>query len=150
MPNEQTFCPKCGKPVGGVPMMPEKGRIAGHIRLLGILWMAKSAMHLFGGLAVLIIFNARFGVLPPGGPRFLPFLMQMIGRGLVIAAVVGFVAAWGLLDRHAWGRTLALFCGAISLLEMPFGTALGIYTLWVLLPAKSEAEYQQITRSAAA
>jgi hypothetical protein len=29
---------------------------------------------------------------------------------------------------------------------MPFGTALGIYTLWTLLPAKSEEEYRRLAR----
>jgi hypothetical protein len=31
---------------------------------------------------------------------------------------------------------------------MPFGTALGIYTLSVLLPAGSEEEYRRISRAA--
>jgi len=29
-------------------------------------------------------------------------------------------------------------------LNVPLGTALGIYTLWVLLPAKSEQEYREL------
>jgi len=29
------------------------------------------------------------------------------------------------------------------LINAPFGTALGIYTLWVLLPAQSEEEYEK-------
>ena len=36
----QRFCPTCGKAPGPTPMMPVQGRIAGHIRLLGILWLA--------------------------------------------------------------------------------------------------------------
>jgi hypothetical protein len=150
MDSEQMFCAKCGKPVGGMPMMPVKGRISGHVRLLGILWMANAARLLLGGLAVLTIFNRHFGVFPSGVPPFLPFLMEGVGRGLVIAAVAGFAAAFGLLGRHPWGRTLALVCGAVSLIEIPLGAALGIYTLWVLLPAKSEAEYLEISRAAAA
>jgi hypothetical protein len=31
---------------------------------------------------------------------------------------------------------------------MPFGTALGIYTLWVLLPAQSEEEFRHIANAA--
>jgi len=150
MHSEQVFCSRCGKSPGNIPMMPEKGRISGHIRLLGILWLASSALRLLQGLAVLIIFNRHFGVLPIGGPAFLPILMEMVGRALIIASVIGFIAAWGLLEKHTWGRALALICGGVSLIEMPFGTALGIYTLWVLLPAKSEAEYQKIARAAAA
>ena len=150
MHGEQVFCPNCGKSAGNIPMMPEKGRISGHVRLLGIFWLASSAMRLLQGIAVLTIFNRHFGVLPPEAPSFLPILMELVGRGLIVAAVVGFAAAWGLLEKYTWGRTLALICGGISLIEVPFGTALGIYTLWVLLPAKSEAEYQQIARASAA
>jgi hypothetical protein len=36
----------------------------------------------------------------------------------------------------------------LNLIDMPFGTALGTYTLWVLLPRKSEEEYRQIARAA--
>jgi hypothetical protein len=42
---------------------------------------------------------------------------------------------------------LVIVLGVISLIEVPFGTALGIYTLWVLLPAQSEAEYRQLSLS---
>jgi hypothetical protein len=31
---------------------------------------------------------------------------------------------------------------------VPFGTALGIYTLWVLLPGDSEQEYRRLSRAA--
>jgi hypothetical protein len=43
---------------------------------------------------------------------------------------------------------LAIVLGCFSLVEMPLGTALGIYTLWVLLPAQSEQEYRQISKVA--
>jgi hypothetical protein len=31
--------------------------------------------------------------------------------------------------------------------NVPFGTALGIYTLWVLLPAESDVEYEKEART---
>jgi len=43
---------------------------------------------------------------------------------------------------------LTLILGCINLIKVPFGTALGIYTLWVLLPARAEQEYKQIARAA--
>lgn len=54
----------------------------------------------------------------------------------------------GLLNRAPWARMMAIVLGCICLIDMPFGTALGAYTLWVLLPAQSEQEYQQISRAA--
>ena len=52
------------------------------------------------------------------------------------------------MERQPWARTLAIVLGCFSLLDMPFGTALGIYTLWVLLPARSEEEYRRIAQAA--
>jgi len=36
------------------------------------------------------------------------------------------------------------------LFNVPFGTALGIYTLWVLLPAESDVEYEKEARTISA
>jgi hypothetical protein len=40
--------------------------------------------------------------------------------------------------------------GFISLFNIPIGTALGVYTLWVLLPAQSEEEYRAFSQARAA
>jgi hypothetical protein len=54
--------------------------------------------------------------------------------------------AWGLFERQPWARTLGIVVSFLALLRMPFGTALGIYTLWVLLPESSAREYEVISR----
>ncbi len=76
-----------------------------------------------------------------------PFILPIAGMVAVFflaSAVAGFLAGWGLLNYRPWARLLALILGVISLIHIPFGTALGIYTLWVLLPAESEREYQRL------
>jgi len=140
----QSFCAGCGKPTGHVPLVPVQSRLAGHMRLLAILWFAVSAFRMIPGLVLLTIFGAGGGFLPVEVPAFVPGLLQMIGFAFIGAAAVGLVAGWGLLERQPWARMLAIVLGAISLVDVPFGTALGIYTLWVLLPAQSEAEFNQI------
>jgi hypothetical protein len=35
--------------------------------------------------------------------------------------------------RRPWSRIMALMLGSIDLLLLPYGTALGLYGLWVLL-----------------
>jgi hypothetical protein len=42
---------------------------------------------------------------------------------------------------------LAIVTGVFNLIDIPFGTALGIYTLWVLLPTESEREYREAARA---
>jgi hypothetical protein len=139
------FCPGCGKPLAA-PLMPVQSRLAGHIRLLGILWLALSAFSLVPGVALLTFFghHSPFFVAPP----FLGGLLHMLGFAFIACGLLGLVAGWGLLERQPWARTLAIVLGILRLLNMPFGTALGIYTLWVLLPASSEREYHRMAKVA--
>jgi len=81
-------------------------------------------------------------------PFFVHGILRCVGTLLVIGAALGLAAGAGLLQRQPWARVLAIVLAFINLVDMPFGTALGIYTLWVLLPAKSEEEYKQLARSA--
>jgi len=71
-----------------------------------------------------------------------------VGTLLLASSVAGVFAGWGLLNYRPWARTLALIVGVIALIHIPFGTALGIYTLWVLLPGDSEHEYRRLAHSA--
>jgi len=51
-------------------------------------------------------------------------------------------------NRQPWARPLAIIFGVLALLKIPFGTALGIYTLWVLAPRASWAEWESLSRPA--
>lgn len=147
LPESASFCPNCGKPAGVVPLAPAQSRIAGHIRLLGIFWLALSGFRLIPGIALLALFDRNLSFLS-GMPEFMHGLVSGIGWLFIAAAVVGLLAGWGLLQREPWARTLAIIMAVTALPEMPLGTALGIYTLWVLLPAKSEEEYRDVSRAA--
>jgi hypothetical protein len=56
---------------------------------------------------------------------------------LALAALAWALAHWqaarGLTRGRPWARNLALVLAAFNLLLLPLGTALGLYTLWVLL-----------------
>jgi hypothetical protein len=67
----------------------------------------------------------------------------------VLMAVTGFSRIRVTSERRPWARSLAIVLAVIALLHPPFGTALGIYTLWVLLPTESEDEYRRGRRVSA-
>jgi uncharacterized membrane protein (DUF2068 family) len=86
----------------------------------------------------------EFGAPEPAG-AFLRPLLSVIAILLLAKAALGFIAGWGLLQPESWARILALVLGFISLFtNIPFGTALGIYTMWVLLSSDSEREYEAL------
>jgi len=154
----QAFCGKCGKQIVGpvTAMQQRPGRVQGHVHLLGIFWLAISAFNTIGGVILVVIANTLFAHLhemgaPPQTPTgFLRSLLSVIGFFILAKAALGFIAGWGLLHREPWARIVALVLGFISLFNIPFGTAVGIYTLWVLLPAQSEEEYESLVAARAA
>ena len=48
-------------------------------------------------------------------------------------SVAGIIGGIGLLKRRSWARILLLIVSVLQLLDIPLGTALGIYTIWVLI-----------------
>src|SRR5664279_2141164 len=59
-----SFCPTCGKAAGTVPLMPVRNRISGHVRLLGILWLALSVFRLLPGVLLWSFFRHGGAFLP--------------------------------------------------------------------------------------
>jgi hypothetical protein len=153
----QRFCSRCGKAISGTPAIAyiKTNRVQEHIRLLGILWLAVSALSAVAGCVLLVIANTLFvHVSEMGMPSVQaawlhPFL-SFLGILILAKSAFGFIAGWGLLQRESWARILTLILSFLALFNVPFGTALGIYSLWVLLPADAEREYEQAQRIPAA
>lgn len=140
------FCPGCGKNFSAAaPLAPVGGRVTRHVRTLGILWLVYAGMRLLGSVAVTTFAN-NSGWFFDDVPFFFPGVLRAAGGFLLVAGVLGAVAGWGLMERRPWARVLAIVLGVLALFEFPLGTALGIYTLWVLAPGTSEAEYRSIQR----
>ena len=154
----QPFCSKCGKqllgPVAAFQTVP--GRVRQHVHMLGILWLAMSALNTVGGVVLLVVGNVFFPhIHEMGAPRevpveFLTSIVTILGILVLAKSAIGFLAGWGLLQREAWGRVIALVLAFISLFNIPFGTAIGVYTLWVLLPGPSQEEYDAMAEAKAA
>jgi len=173
----QKFCSKCGQPLAGaaaidspaqpVPPPPSPAsqsslpspsagfarpsRVAQHVTALGIFWIILSMLRLIPGIFILALGHSHFPfmLMPIPSPVRL-FLAPFLGAiGLLISgfAIAGVIAGWGLLTHCPWARMLAIVLGCISLIHFPFGTALGIYTLWVLVPAGADVEYGNLARA---
>ncbi len=69
-------------------------------------------------------------------------ILNFIGTALAILFVVislpGIIGGIGLLNRKNWARILIIIVSCLDLINIPFGTAIGIYSLWVLLQEDTE------------
>ena len=105
-----------------------------HVPVVGWLHILGGALFLLGGIFIFVLLTgigAASG--EPEAIRILGVIGTAVGLLLVGLAIPGFIAGYGLLTRRAWGRILALVVGILDLVNIPLGTLVGLYTLWVLL-----------------
>ena len=115
-----------------------------HVKVLA--WL-----HIIYGLFTACIAILVFGGMLVGS-MFSGSLMGMIG-GSILGGFLGIflgargalslVAGWGLLTLRPWARILTIVLGILSLFSFPFGTILGVYTLWVLFSSDGAALFEQ-------
>ncbi len=123
-----------------------------HITVVGILHILLGICGLFGPLVALLAM-AGIAIIPgfmAGGPLFGLGAFAVAGMyGLLfigmyaISSLLGIMGGVGLLQGKSWARVLVIVLGALMLIRFPFGTALGIYTLWALLNERSERYFNR-------
>ena len=144
------LCPKCGAAVGTstAPAVPS-GRVQRHLRTLGILWIAVGVLWIIPSLVLMGLSHAPHLMIGDEmfAHAFMPPMLLSMGVVFLAIAAGGILVGWGLMNHERWARTTAIVLGILAIFHPPFGTALGIYTLWVLLPADAAAEYDRMSQA---
>lgn len=123
-----------------------------HVKILAAFHLVFGALGLVGGLVIIMIFGGAAGIVgsaaagDPDAQLAVPILGLVGGIILLIILVVsipGIIAGYGLLQRAEWARILTIILSVLHLLNIPLGTILGIYGLWVLLNQQTQPLFQQ-------
>ncbi len=105
-----------------------------HLSLLGLLHLI---IGCFGLLAALIVFVALVGGGMLSGEAGAFFVTTTVGTliaaFLTVISLPSVIAGLGLMARKPWARVLTLIVSFFHLFNIPFGTALAVYSFWVLL-----------------
>ena len=106
-----------------------------HLDLLGRLFVVWGAFGLLGGVSLLILAaGAALAPTVPGSRLRLGAII--IAAAALLPLAGGALSLWtgrALARREPRGRLGALALGLANVFLLPFGTALGIYSYWVLL-----------------
>jgi len=142
-------CPNCGRCAGDPVRALAQSRLERHLQTLGILWMVIGGLFMIPAAGLMLFGHGVHLVIHDQQPLrvFFAVLVYIAGSTLLILAVGGVCVGLGLMQHAPWARTAALVLGVLALLHPPFGTALGIYTLWVLLADDHGDEYHYLSQA---
>jgi hypothetical protein len=115
-----------------------------HVKIIGILWIVFGALSLFGALVIFLILMGAslipdMGEIAPGILRFVGFVVSSF---LALLGVPKIIGGLGLLKGLEWARILVLVVSFLSLINIPFGTALGVYSIVVLFDKETVKVFQ--------
>jgi hypothetical protein len=158
----QGFCPQCGRPVAPpAPPIPGMNFLVdaygGKIKTLAIFWFIYAGLSFLVcimGMAFVRAWTSHFGWGHgpwnsdfPFGSWFGPTLVHLAFVFVFLRSALALAAGWGLMERAPWGRFVALVAAFLNLLKFPFGTALGIFTLVLLLGYRNNTLYHELQRT---
>ena len=110
-----------------------------HIDVVSVLWIVSGSLGILLGFFTFWLFY---------GISFIPDIdweatqiLRVVGiwGGAIIAffSIPEIIAGVGLIKRKEWGRILALVVSFFNLIWFPLGTALGVYSIIILLNDES-------------
>lgn len=114
-----------------------------HIRILAILLIVWGAMHLIGAFVLgligmgipIVAFSAQSQQLGGSGEfafTIVGIILCILAAFILLNALLGIVGGIGLMNRKPWSRIFCIVSSVVYVTNFPFGTALGIFGLWVL------------------
>lgn len=130
--------------------------IKDHYRLIAMLHLihgciaAATAIGVFVSVAVMVGFRAAVErwVFPidygdSSNPAFWLYVFAISVTavyvvGAVLFTIPAIAGGYGMLKQRKWARKLVLASAVVAALNVPFGTALAVYTFWFLLGSKDE------------
>ncbi len=119
-----------------------------HLQLLGILNIVWGSFGLLAALIVAFIFGGVMGIIgmasgPEADAHMAVPIVGLIGSFIflivLVVSVPSVISGIGLLRMASWARVFGIVVSALHLFNVPFGTALGVYGLWVLLSDETRA-----------
>jgi hypothetical protein len=105
-----------------------------HITLAGAFNLAMGVLGILGVITGSLMMAMLEKYIAEPEAVAIAILAVSIGLSyLAIFSIAQIICAAGLLRRRSWSRVAMIVVSAFKLPSVPFGTALGIYTIWVLI-----------------
>lgn len=126
----------------------EKRNMKQHVSLVGALHIGFGALGLLGALAIYLSFSFIFGYIQeePVVEHFLAVIGNSLALMVMFFSCLGIIGGIGLFSYKPWARILVMIVSAINCLNIPVGTAKGVYSIWVLMQPETIDMFEETNR----
>jgi hypothetical protein len=113
----------------------EISKIKKHVTIVGSIQIGFSVLGLIGAVAIFITFTFARAFVENDNVATIVLRFLSISLPVLIGflSIIGLVGGIGLLVYKPWARYLVIVISALDCVNIPFGTAKGVYSIWVLI-----------------
>ena len=105
-----------------------------HINIVAALQIGLSIFNLLIAFLVFTVLKLVGGFVDDAnGANILSLIADILAVVFIIISIPGILAGMGLYKKKEWARILTLILSVIEIFSFPFGTAIGIYSIWALI-----------------
>ncbi len=162
----QAFCPRCGRASGMTAPPPGAGnpnlygqfplaQVERKVNALAVAWLVYAGLIAVTGFVGLAFAQALMTHMRPWqhgmwhtweGPFMPGFFLKFAWLAVGVRLGLALAAGYGLLQKARWGRAVAIVAAILSLIHLPFGTVVGVWTLVVMLSAPNVMGWEMMSR----
>jgi membrane-associated protease RseP (regulator of RpoE activity) len=114
-----------------------------HINIVAALQIGLSIFNLLIALLIFTVLKLVGGFVDePNANTILSLVADIISIVFIVLSLPGIFAGIGLYKRKEWARILTLVLSVLEIFNFPFGTAIGVYSIWALIQPENVSTFQ--------
>lgn len=115
--------------------MEKKRDMKQQVTLVGGLHIGFGILGLIGALVIFFGFQFLFDLVgeDPVAEKVLSYVGNSLALIILFFSSLGVIGGIGLFTYRPWARILVMIVSAMNCLNVPIGTAKGVYSIWVLM-----------------
>lgn len=107
-----------------------------HVTLVGVLHISFGALTILGAIIALIAMNFAGNFIPEEeslARNILGSISVIVPAIIAFFGTIDLLAGVSLFSYQQWSRIFVIVISAINCLNIPIGTAKGVYSIWALM-----------------
>lgn len=115
-----------------------------NINIVAALQIGLSIFNLLIAFLIFTVLKVVGGFVDnPSGSTVLSLIADILAIVFIVISFPGILAGFGLYKRKEWARILTIILSVIELFSFPFGTAIGIFSIWAMIQPETVAAFNE-------